>query len=78
MVDMDKVMITMGVNEVFRKLDTNESKLVMLSKQNEFLRGYLHEILGPLDQDHPKLSLSVALEKKDKENVQVDSFLGAC
>lgn len=71
-------MITIGVKEVFRQLDGNESELVMLGKQNELLRGYLHEIVGTLDQDNLETTLSMALEKKDKVNAQVDSFLGAC
>lgn len=71
-IDMAKVMITMGVREVFRKFDENENELIKLHKENELLRGYLHGIVAPLDQDHPKVTLATTLERRNKGSVQVD------
>lgn len=45
--DTTKVLITMGVKEVFKQVDRFDSELVMLRKQNELWRGYLHEVVGP-------------------------------
>ena len=77
-IDIAKVMITTGIREVFKYFDDKESELIIFSKENELLRGYLHGIVGPLDQDHPKVTLSLALERRDKGSVHLDSFLGAC
>ena len=71
-VDTNKVMITIGIREVFRHFDDNESELIKLCKKNKLLRGYLHGIVGPLDQDHPKVTLATILERRDKGSVQVD------
>ena len=45
--DTAKVMITMGIREVFRHFDNNENELIKMRKENEILRGYLHGIVDP-------------------------------
>ena len=52
--------------------------LITLWKQNEILRGYLNELVGPLDPKNLKETLNATLEKRDKENVHLDPFLKAC
>lgn len=63
-IDIAKVMITMGMKEVFRHMDQDEYELIVLRKQNEILRGYLHEIMGPIDLDNLKITLVAKLERK--------------
>ena len=67
--DSAKLMVTMGIKEVFRYLEQNKSKLLNLQKYNELLRGYLHEVLGLLDPKNLKDTLGVTLNRRDKENV---------
>ena len=55
-----------------------ESKLATLRKKNKLLRGYLHKVVGPIDLDNPKITLTIALERRDKESVQLDSVFCAC
>lgn len=77
-VDIAKLMVTIGMKEVFRHLEQDETKLINLWKHNEILRGYLNEVVGPLDPKNIEETLNVALEKREKENVQLDPFLKAC
>lgn len=76
MVDTAKAMIITGIKEVFIHMDKDESKLLLLRKQNEFLRGYLHGVVGLIDLDNLEIALVAALETKEKGSVQLDSFLG--
>lgn len=71
-------MITTVVKKVFKHLDRNESELVMLRKQIDLRRGYLHGAMDPIDLDNPKIYLDAALERREKGSVQIDSFFGAC
>ena len=78
MVDTTKVLITTCIKEVFRRMDKDESELIMLRRQNNLMRGYLHGVVGPIDLDNPKITLDATLERRDKGSVQIDSFLGTC
>jgi hypothetical protein len=44
------------------------------------MRGFLHELVGPIDPYNLEATLESALEKKDKERavIQVDPFFKAC
>lgn len=42
------------------------------------MRGYLHGTMGPIDPNHPKFTLVMALERNEKGTIQMDPFLGAC
>ena len=46
--------------------------------QNEILKGYLAEVLGPLDPEHPEETLNAALDKRDGGGICFDLFLNAC
>ena len=63
---------------MFRHFDENENELIKLHKENEILRGYLHGIVDPLDQDHLEVTLTMTLERRDIRSVQVGLFFGAC
>ena len=63
---------------MFKKMDKNESKLLILRGKNEIMRGYLHGIVGPIDPNHPKITLIVTLQRKQKGLIQMVPFLGAC
>lgn len=62
-IDTTKVMITMGMKEVFRHMERVESELIALRKKNELLRGHLDEIVRPIDLENLKIILLVELEK---------------
>ena len=47
-------------------------------RKNEILKGYLAEVVGPLDPEHPKETLNGTLERRDVGGVQLDPFLNAC
>ena len=76
--DIAKLMVTKGIKDVFKHLEQDESKLLNLWKQNEILRAYLNEVIGPLDPKNPEDTLNVALDRSDKETAQLDPFLKAC
>lgn len=58
-------------------MDRYESKLIMSRKQNELLRGYLHEVMGPIDLDNVEITLVVILERRDKE-ICIVRFIFGC
>lgn len=76
-VDTTKVLITASLKKVFSHLDKGELEILVLWKQNELLRGYLNEIVGPTDPDHPEIALGVALERKEIEQPLGESFFDA-
>lgn len=78
MVDKTKVLVAMGINEVFKHMDEDESKLIMLRRKKRHMRAYSHGVVGPIDLDNPEITLAMTLEMRDKGSVQIDSFLGAC
>lgn len=63
-VDMVKILITMGLKNVFSHLDGDDSELIMLKNKNELLRGYLTKVVGPIDLDNLEISLGAILTKK--------------
>lgn len=75
--DTMKVLITIGLKKVFKYMDRDELDPIILQKKNDLLRGYLNEMVGPIDLDNPKVSLEDALEKK-QGGPQMDSFLDSC
>lgn len=76
--DTAKLLVTTGMKEVFKNLEQDEEELITLQKKNEILKGYLNEVVGPLDPEHPEETLNATLEKRDKEAVQLDPFLKSC
>ena len=68
----------MGIKTVFRHMDKDESKLIMLKKENELIKGYLHRVVGSIDLDNPNITLIATLERGEKGSVSIYSFLGAC
>ena len=65
-----RLMVTIGIKEVFRSLEQEGIELIMLHRQNEILKGYLAKVVGPLDPEH--------LEETLKEGIHLDPFLKAC
>ena len=47
--DTTRLMVTMGIKEVSKILEQEGAKLRTLCRKNEILRGYLAEVIGPLD-----------------------------
>ena len=66
----------MGVKEVIKNIEQDEAKLQTLQRQVEILKGYLVEVVGPLDLKHPKETLNTIL--REGGGVQFDPFLNAC
>ena len=75
MLDTDRLMVTMGINEVFKSLEKEGAELKTLRRKNEILRGYLAKVVGSLDLKHLKETLNVAL--RDEGGVHLDPFLKA-
>ena len=48
----------------------------MLEKQNDALKGYIHDVVGPIDPSHLEETFKAALEKQAP--APLDSFLQAC
>ena len=42
------------------------------------LKGYLNEVVGPLDPKHPEETLNIEIERIFKEMVNLDPFLKGC
>ncbi len=68
-VDTTKVLITMGIKEVFRHMDERESKLIILRRKNELMRGYLLGVVGLIDLENLEITLTVALKMREKGSV---------
>ena len=62
------------VTKVFTHLDKDESELLTLRKYNELLRGYLNEVVGPIDLENLEIVLGATLERKETRAL-MDSFL---
>lgn len=76
--DTTKLMATLGMKDVFRSFEQEGAELITLCRQNEILRGYLVEVVGPLDLEHPEETLNTALKRRDGGGVQMDPFFNAC
>lgn len=63
--DIAKQMVSIGMKEIFRGLGGEGSKLIMLQRQNEILKGYLAEVIGPLDPKHPEETLNATIKRRD-------------
>ena len=72
--DTTRLIVTMGIKEVFKSLDKEGVELKTLCRKNEILRGYLAKVVGPLDPKHPEETLNDALERRDGGGVQLDPF----
>ena len=59
--DTAGLMVIMGIKEVFKSLEQEGAKLKTLRRKNEFLRGYLAKVVGPLDPDYFKETLNIVL-----------------
>ena len=74
--DTTRLMVTMGIKDVFKILEQEVAKLKTLHRKNEILRGYLAKFVGLLDLDHPEETLNVIL--REGGGVHLDPFLKAC
>ena len=61
-----KLMVTTGMKEVFRSLEKDGAELITLRQQNEILKGYLSEVVGPLDLANPEETLKLVVERRDR------------
>ena len=73
--DIARLMFTMGIKKVFKTLDQEGAELGTLCRKNKILRGYLVEVVGPLDPEHPEETLNVVL--REGGGVHLDPFLKA-
>ena len=69
-------MVTMGIKEVVQNIEQDEEELCTLHRKIEILRGYLAEVVGPLDHKHPKEILNTIL--REGGAMHIDPFLKAC
>ena len=76
--DTTKLMVTMGMKEVFRSLEQEGAELITLQRKNEILKGYLTEFVGPLDPKHPEDTLKATIERRDRGGLHLDPFSNAC
>ena len=74
--DTLRLMVTLGIKEVFKSLEKEEAKVITLCRKNEILRGYLDKVVGPLDPKHPEETLNATL--REGEGVNLDPFFKAC
>ena len=49
---------------VFKQLNVREEETQILKKQNEVLKGYVREVVGPIDLVYPDIVLVDALDKQ--------------
>ena len=56
--------------------EINSQKYQMLTRQNDVLKGYIQDMVGPIDHNHLEITLKVALEKQAL--TPLDSFLQTC
>ena len=68
--------MTMGVKEVLKNMEQDEIELQTLWRQVEILKGYLAEVVGPLDPEHHEETLNTIL--REGEGVWLNPFLKAC
>ena len=61
-----KLMVTMGMKEVFKSLEQEGVELITLLRKNEILKGYLTEVFGPLDPEHLEETLDTTIKRRDK------------
>ena len=61
--------IGIGMKEVFKHIDQDRAELITLWRQNEILKGYLSEVVGPLDPTNPEETLNTTLERRDKGTI---------
>ena len=59
-----KLMVTTGMKEVFRSLEKDGAELITLRQKNEILKGYLSEVVGPLDLTNPEETLKLVVERR--------------
>ena len=69
-------MMTMGVKEVLKHMERDEIEIQTLRRQVEILKGYLFEVVGPLDPECPEETLNAIL--KERESSRLNPFLRAC
>ncbi len=60
--DTSRQMMTIRVKEVLNHMECNEVEIKALRRQVEILKGYLAEVIGPLDSEHPEESLTTILK----------------
>lgn len=75
--DTTKLMVPMGMEEVFRSLEQEGAEVITLRRQKKIVKGYLTKVFGPLDPKHPEETLNVLIERKDRGGVQLDLVLNA-
>ena len=61
-----KLMVTPEMKDVFRSLEKDGAELITLWWQKKILKGYLSEVIGPLDPTNPEETLKVVVERRDK------------
>ena len=58
--DTARQMITMGVKEVLKHMEQDE---IEIQRKVEILKGYLAEVVGPLDPERPEETLNTILRE---------------
>ena len=66
----------MGIKEIMKKMGEDEVEIQALRRQVEILKGYLAEVVGPLDPESPEETLNTVL--REGGAVHLDPFLRAC
>ena len=69
-------MMTMGVKEVLKHMEQDEIEIRTLQRQVEILKGYLAEVVGPLDPECPEETLNTI--PREGEGTRINPFLRAC
>ena len=64
MKDTAQDLATLGIKQMFTHVDKGEQEIQMLKRKNDILKGYIQDMVGPIDLDHPKVTLKAALEKQ--------------
>ena len=58
---------------MFTQIDKGEQEIQMLWKRNDALKGYICDVVGPIDPSHSEVTFKAALEKQAP--APLDSFL---
>ena len=69
-------MMSMGVKEVLKHMEQDEIEIQTLRRQVEILKGYLSDVIGPLDPERAEDTLNAIL--KEGESTRLNPFLRAC
>ena len=73
--DASRLMVTMGVKELMKNMGEDEMEIQALQRHVKILKGYLAEVVDPLDPKRPEETLNTFL--REGGAVHLDPFLRA-